>query len=218
MSTTRVLIQGEQILFREALQKLLEKEQSILFVGSVSGVRETLDLMEKSKPDIILLIMENSHSAPGMEILRRLASTQSKVRTILVTSSIERDQIIEALRLGAYGVVRKETTSQMLFKSIDAVMSGVYWVDQESVSGLVEALCHTDQNTVSPTVYGLTPRELEILSAIVEGYTNQDIAEKFHISTQTVKHHLSSIFKKVGTSNRLELALFAVNQRLLPES
>jgi two-component system, NarL family, nitrate/nitrite response regulator NarL len=182
MQPIRVFLLGDPTLFREAVQKLLEKEPTLLFVGAASGIGEALKLLKKVHPDVLLLILEISHSTE-LEILRKVASMHSKVRTILVASCIEKEQILEVLRLGAYGIARKETSSQLSFKSIDAVMSNVYWIDQESVVGLVETLYCSEQTSTHASVYGLTPREMEILSVIVEGYTNQDIAHRFRKST-----------------------------------
>src|SRR5205823_10404522 len=107
--------------------------------------------------------------------------------------------------------------SQLLVKSIHCVIDGEYWVGRNNVSGLVQAL----QSAVSPPIedpvkkLGLTAREMEMVSAIVDGFTNKEMAQKFAISEQTVKHHLSRIFDKVGVSNRLELALFSLNHGLV---
>jgi len=154
---------------------------------------------------------------PGLEALAELARSSTPVRTVLLTAAIERAQIVEALQLGARGIVLKESATQLLLKSIRSVMAGQYWVGHESVSDLVATL----RDLMAPAAgeerkktFGLTPRELEIVSTIVAGYTNKDIAQKFSISEQTVKHHLTNIFDKLGVSNRLELALFAVNHHL----
>jgi two-component system nitrate/nitrite response regulator NarL len=154
---------------------------------------------------------------PGLEALAELAQAHAPVRTIVLTAAIERAQIVEALQLGARGIVLKESATQLLLKSIHSVMAGEYWVGRESVSDLVSTL----RELMAPAAeearkktFGLTPRELEVISTIVAGYTNKDIAQKFSISEQTVKHHLTNIFDKLGVSNRLELALFAVNHHL----
>jgi two-component system, NarL family, nitrate/nitrite response regulator NarL len=97
------------------------------------------------------------------------------------------------------------------------VMSGEYWVGRESVSNLVQylrTLVQSSGEEARQRKFGLTPRELEIVAAVVAGYSNKEIAEHFKISEDTVKHHLSNIFDKLGVSTRLELALFAVNQSL----
>ena len=136
---------------------------------------------------------------------------------ILLTAAAEKEQIVEALQLGARGVVLKDSATQILLKSIRAVMHGEYWVGRESVSNLVQYLRSLIDSSATASRrkrYGLTPRELEIISAVVAGYANKEVAEHFKISEDTVKHHLSNIFDKLGVSTRLELALFAVNQSL----
>src|SRR5947208_14703067 len=153
----------------------------------------------------------------GLETLRELASDTRSVRVILLTAAAEKDQIVEALQLGARGVVLKDSATQILLKSIRAVMNGEYWVGRESVSNLVHylrTLVDSSSNESRKKKYGLTPRELEIISAVVAGYANKEIAQHFKISEATVKHHLSNIFDKVGASTRLELALLPVNQSL----
>ncbi|MBV9181868.1 MAG: response regulator transcription factor, partial [Acidobacteria bacterium] len=138
------------------------------------------------------------------------------VRVILLTAAAEKSQIVEALQLGARGIVLKDSATQILLRSIRAVMNGEYWVGRESVSDLVQYLRNLMESTAPSrqSRYGLTPRELQIVSAVVAGYANREIAEHFKISEDTVKHHLSNIFDKLGVSTRLELALFAVNQSL----
>jgi DNA-binding NarL/FixJ family response regulator len=156
---------------------------------------------------------------PGLEALRDLSSSPggSPVRVILLTAAAEKNQIVEALQLGARGVVLKDSATQLLLKCIHTVMAGEYWVGRESVSNLVQylrTLMQSSSDEARKRKFGLTPRELEIVSAVVAGYSNKEIAEYFKISEDTVKHHLSNIFDKLGVSTRLELALFAVNQSL----
>jgi DNA-binding NarL/FixJ family response regulator len=156
---------------------------------------------------------------PGLEALREMSSgpVNNSVRVILLTAAAEKKQIVEALQLGARGVVLKDSATQLLLKSIHTVMAGEYWVGRESVSNLVQYLRNLAQSSgeeAKQKKFGLTPRELEIVSAVVAGYSNKEIAEYFKISEDTVKHHLSNIFDKLGVSTRLELALFAVNQAL----
>jgi DNA-binding NarL/FixJ family response regulator len=139
-------------------------------------------------------------------------------RIVLLTAAIEKKQIVEALQLGARGVVLKDSATQVLLNAIREVMRGQYWVGREAISNLVQYL-HT-VTAAAPIRehpakrFGLTPREIEVVSAVVAGYTNKDIAAQFNISEDTVKHHLSKIFDKLGVSTRLELALFAVNQSI----
>lgn len=217
-SPIRILIADDHPLFRDGLRRLLQSEPGFEVVGEASDGDELLGLIRKAKPDILLLDLSMPRR-DGMAVLRELAAAKIPVRTLLLTAAIDQGQIVQALRLGAYGVILKESTTQRLFDSIRCVMSGQYWVGRESVSDLVKALRSAggppDAGAgLRARDFGLTPREMEIVTLVVAGYSNPDIAQRCSISEQTVKHHVSNIFDKLGVSNRLELALFAVNHRL----
>jgi two-component system, NarL family, nitrate/nitrite response regulator NarL len=113
-------------------------------------------------------------------------------------------------------MVLKDSATQLLPRTIHSVMAGEYWVGRESVSNMVQYLQNLTRSTKGrkKKTFGLMPRELEVVSAVFAGITNREIAEYFKISEDTVKHHLSNIFDKLGVSTRLELALFAENQGL----
>ena len=215
---TRILIADDHPIFRDGLKRLLESEPDFKVVGEACDGVEAVKLVRQLKPEILLLDLAMPRR-PGLEALREMNSgaAASSVRVILLTAAAEKDQIVEALQLGARGVVLKDSATQILLKSIRAVMNGEYWVGRESVANLVQylrTLVDSSSHESRKKRYGLTPREFEVISAVVAGYANKEIAEYFKISEDTVKHHLSNIFDKVGVSTRLELALFAVNQSL----
>jgi len=214
----RIVIADDHPIFRDGLRRLLEAEPDLKVVGEASDGAEAVKLARQLKPDILLLDLAMPRQ-PGLEALREMSSSSGSnaVRVILLTAAAEKKQIVEALQLGARGVVLKDSATQLLLKSIHTVMAGEYWVGRESVSNLVQylrTLVQSSGEEARQKKFGLTPRELEIVSTVVAGYSNKEIAEYFKISEDTVKHHLSNIFDKLGVSTRLELALFAVNQSL----
>ena len=213
---TRILIADDHPIFRDGLKRLLESEHEFKVIGEACDGVEAVKLVRELKPEVLLLDLAMPRRA-GLEALREMGSEPLSARVILLTAAAEKDQIVEALQLGARGVVLKDSATQILLKSIRAVMNGEYWVGRESVSNLVQYLRNlvdSSSHDARKKKYGLTPRELEVISAVVAGYANKEIAQHFKISEDTVKHHLSNIFDKLGVSTRLELALFAVNQAL----
>ena len=210
--TVRVLIADDHPIFRYGLLKLLETEPLLQVVGQADNGDDALALVRKLKPVLLLTDL----AIARLDLFRSISSVSSSTRTILFTGPIDKTQILEALQLGARGLVLKTSAIEILFKCISAVMAGQYWVGRDSIADLLQYLWdqRSSSNEARKRHFGLTERELQIVATIVSGFTNRDIAKEFSISEQTVKHHLSNIFDKTGVSNRLELALFAINHRL----
>jgi two-component system, NarL family, nitrate/nitrite response regulator NarL len=209
----QVVIADDHPILRDGLRKLLEAEHDFSVVGEALDGHEALELTRRIEPNILLLDLAMP-GLPSLEVLRVLNGSSLPTRTILLTASIRRDEIVKALQLGARGLVMKDAASQLLMKAIRIVMAGEYWISRESVAELVETL----RGQIFPTTvpkFGLTARELEIVAAVTSAYSNKEIAQRFSLSQETVKHHLTKVFSKLGVSNRLELALFAISHRLV---
>jgi len=150
--------------------------------------------------------------------MRAIMAKSPRVKIVLLTRTISVQQIIEALQIGARGIVLKDSVVGDLGQAMRAVTSGDYWIGGERVVNLLKALQELQAQAAAVPerkTYGLTPRELEVVSCIVEGCSNRDIAKQFTISEETVKRHLSNVFDKTGVSTRLELALFAIAHKLV---
>jgi DNA-binding NarL/FixJ family response regulator len=204
-------------IFRAGLKRLLETEPDFEVVGEAGDGEEAVRITRVLKPDILLLDV----SMPRMTGLEALRELEGDVKTILLTASLATNEIVTALQVGARGIVRKESATQVLFKSIRCVANGEYWVERESVKDLVQTLRQLvtrSEAAAKQARFNLTAREMEILAAVVAGCSNKEIAKQFKLSENTVKHHVSNIFDKMGVSTRVELALAAMHHGLVAET
>jgi two-component system, NarL family, nitrate/nitrite response regulator NarL len=213
----RLLLADDERLFREALRFFLETDPAFEVIGYAADGAETVRLAKQLKPDVLLLDVAMPRLG-GLDTLRALSAAHVRVRTILVTGRIARTEALIALQLGARGIVLKDASPDLLLKSIHVVMHGEYWVDSTAVTDLISAYRAAPPAEPAPAAapkLQLTQREREIVIAVAAGRSNQEVARQLKISKETVKHHLTSIFDKVGASSRLELALFAHRHDLL---
>jgi DNA-binding NarL/FixJ family response regulator len=211
--SVRIIIADEHPIFRDGLRRLLETRPDLQIVGETGDGSKAAALVRDLAPDILLLGLGASGGA-ALDVVRTTASCGS-VGTILLASSVDKPEVADAFQLGARGVVPKDSAADALFRSIDSVMDGHYWVGDSRVSNVAGGLRKLNVARRRTKAFGLTRRELEIVRAIVSGYTNKQIAQQSSISESTVKRHVTHIFDKLGASNRVEVALFAAHHRLL---
>ena len=212
----RIVIADDHPVVRIGVRNMLQSDAGLDVIGEASDGDEAITGTLELLPDILLLDLQMPR-LPGLEAMRAIMSGSPSVKILLLTSTITTQQIIEALQIGARGIVLKDALADLLTTAIRAVSSGDYWIGGKRVVNLVGALHELMLQAAVPErkTYGLTPRELEVVGCIVEGCSNRDIAKQFSISEETVKRHLSNIFDKTGVSTRLELALFAIAHQLV---
>lgn len=211
-----IILADDHPVVRLGVKVMLQSVPEFRVAGEASDGLEALALLEKHQPTILLLDLAMPNM-PGIETLREITSRGSTTKTILLTSSIDDRQIIEALQLGARGVLTKDAIASDLVTCIRAVQDGQYWLWDKPVVNLVQTLQSLMAKIASPNrkTFGLTSRELEIVNLIAQGCSNKDISKECDITEETVKRHLKNVFDKVGVSSRLELALFALNHKLV---
>jgi two-component system, NarL family, nitrate/nitrite response regulator NarL len=211
----RILIADDHAVFRYGLRALLESEPRFTVVGEAVDGSEVAKLTSELKPAVLMLDLAMPR-VTGIEVLRELASAQGEVRTIVLAAAIEKKQIVEALQLGARGILLKDAAIQLVAECIEKVVAGDFWVGHEAVTSLVDYLHGLKRSAEGKAEQRLfTPREQEIIAAILTGCVNKEIAVRLSISEDTVKRHLSNIFDKAGVSSRLELAVWSRNKGFL---
>jgi two-component system nitrate/nitrite response regulator NarL len=202
----RVLIADDEPIYRSGLRQMVTADPHCRVVGESGSARELVALIASCVPDVILL--GNARPARALASIREHAP---EAAIVLVTRRIETAAVTRARRLGARGLLLRTVSAAVLLQCLRAVADGRLWMGRGEPAALA-----WDDNTRLPGLVltsGLTPRELEVVSVIVEGASNRDIAHLFSISENTVKHHLTRIFDKVGVSTRLELAVRAAASR-----
>jgi len=212
----RIVLADDHPVVRIGVRNMLTEQDGFDVVGDAADGDEAITQTLELQPDILLLDVQMPR-LPGLEAMRAIMTGSVAVKILLLTSTITTQQIIEALQIGARGIVLKDALASHLQTAIRTVAAGDYWIGGKRVVNLVSALHDLMQKAAVPQrkTYGLTPRELEVVGCIVEGCSNRDIAKQFSLSEETVKRHLSNIFDKTGVSTRLELALFAIAHQLV---
>jgi DNA-binding NarL/FixJ family response regulator len=212
-SNIRVVIADDHAIFREGLRKLLEGAGDIAVVGEAGDGDEAVLLLNKLRPDVLLLDLRMPNK-DGLGVLEEMNGQSEQTRVILVTEGENEHDVVRAMRLGARGVVWKQSASALLLKSIRKVHAGEIWLDNRMTAELIDAFKKSSDSGARREKPLLSPREREIVQLVAQGFRNREIAEKLFISEQTVKNHLHNIFDKLGVSDRLELALYAIHHRL----
>jgi two-component system, NarL family, nitrate/nitrite response regulator NarL len=213
----RIVVADDHPVVRFGVKNMLMNEPGFEVAGEAEDGDDAITQTLELEPDILLLDLAMPR-LPGLEAMRAIMTKSPRVKIVLLTSTISTQQIIEALQIGARGIVLKDSVAGDLGSALRDVVQGDYWIGGERVVNLLKALQELmAQAAAVPErkTYGLTPRELEVVTCIVEGCSNRDIATQFSISEETVKRHLSNVFDKTGVSTRLELALFAIAHKLV---
>jgi DNA-binding NarL/FixJ family response regulator len=213
----RVLLLDYHALVREGFRLMINSRPGLQVVGETGSASEALQLSRELEPDVILLEL-NLDGNLNTEIINQLTEAPSRSRIILVTGINENQIHQHAIQKGAMGVVRKTEPGSVLLKAIEKVHAGEVWIDRAMMADVLTNLWRTQDDDAGDydkeKIAQLSKREREIIRLIGQGLKNRQIADKLSISEITVRHHLSSVYDKLGVSDRLELTIFAYQNDL----
>src|SRR4051794_7494473 len=223
-SKIRIVVADDHPIFRDGLCRLLALEEDFEVVAQASDGRQVLEILQQLEPDILLLDLKMP-GLDGLATLQRLQAVRNKTRVIVLTASDDKNEFVQAMKLGTSGIVLKQTATELLIKSIRKVHAGEIWLDSHTTAAVIRQFVANDEAPAPPPMPApsaprererspLSQREREIVALVAQGFKNKEMAEKMFISEQTVKNHLHNIFDKLGVSDRLELALYAIHNNL----
>jgi two-component system nitrate/nitrite response regulator NarL len=216
--TIGILIVDDHEVVRVGLRHLIEKQPHMKIVGEACNRSDALKIASREQPEIVILDLclgdEN-----GADLIPEVLRVAEESRIIVLTAVQNEEELRSASRLGAAGVITKDAPADMVIKAIERVHAGELWLNRKLTAALVAELRRPGKDPFSTTegklIAALTDREKDVVSLIGEGMKNKQIADKLFISETTVRHHITSILKKLQVSDRLELLIFAYKNDLV---
>jgi two-component system, NarL family, nitrate/nitrite response regulator NarL len=208
----RIVLLDLQTLFRAGLRRILEAQVGMEVVGEADNISDSLELIDKLKPDIILFDL-NLMCLPDLEIVPTLIKASGGARLILVTGTTDQKAQQKAVEDGVVGVITKNQSPETLLKAIEKVHAGEVWLERSLIATVLSRLSRGQGSTKpeadTDSFNHLSEREKEVVKLIGQGYKNKKISQELCISETTVRHHLTSIYSKLGVTDRLELLVYA---------
>lgn len=212
-----VLIIDEHSLVRAGLRMLIETQPFIRVIGEAGSGAEAIQIATEEQPDIILLDLDMD-AEDWLDFLPAVVRAARSAKVIALARASDTDLQQQAVRAGARGIVMKDQAVDVLIKAIEKVHAGEIWVDRKTTAKILDDLsrrsAQAKQDPEAAKIATLTAREKEIISIACQGLRNREVARRLFISEVTVRHHLTSIYSKLGLTDRFELALYAFRRGL----
>lgn len=208
----KIVMLDPHALVRGGLRLLIDNQAGMKVIGEAGKLDEGLEIISKLKPDIVLFEISIAEQSSA-SIIAQLLKAGENARLILVTDTSDPLINQQAVENGVMGVVFKTQAPEVLIKAIEKVNLGEVWLERSLIANVISRLSrsHKPRGTspVANSIEELSEREKEIVRLIGQGYKNKKISSQLCISETTVRHHLTSIYSKLGVSDRLELLVFA---------
>lgn len=208
----RIVLADDHPIVLQGLQQLFERQGDFDVLCCCSDGAAALHAVRDRNPDVLVLDLRMPGKT-GLDVLRMLSTEHMKCRTVLLTAAVRDEEVVEAMKLGAMGLVLKESSPEVLVDCVRRVHNGESWIDRETVTHAFRTTLDRE-SSAREAAEVLTPRELEIVRMVAQGLRNKAIASRLSISEGTVKVHLHNIYEKFGVDGRLELVLSAQQKGL----
>jgi len=214
VSDIKVMVVDDHVIVREGLKALLELENDIHVVHEAASSMECLEVIDQHCPDVVLMDLKMP-GVGGIEAVRMIKQSQPQVKVILLTNYDDEEYVIEAIKAEADGYVLKDVKKGALVRIVRLVLEGHSYIDPSVTNKVFRHLKHPvgSDKPYSRTI--LSHRELQILECVVDGKSNQQIAEAVYLSLDTVKSHLKNIYQKLGVSRRAQAINKAIKEGLI---
>jgi DNA-binding NarL/FixJ family response regulator len=209
----RLVLADDHPLILDALENLFRLETDFEVVARCRDGEEALATVRQQNPDLLLLDVRMPQ-LDGLQVLQEMQRLQLQTRVILLTATLENDEVLEAIRLGVRGIVLKDMAPELLLQCLRRVHAGEQWIERSTAKRALEKLLQRETGERELRAV-LTPRELGIVRMVVSGLRNKEIAKKLFISEGTVKIHLHNIYDKLQISSRLELFRYVQDKGLV---
>src|SRR5215472_12157249 len=213
----RVIVADSQAIFRAGLRKIFAVEDDIRVVGQAETLSQAIAAAKKFTAEI--LIFEAALAERPTEALQEILKEAKDLRVIVVTETPDQELTLDLFRRGAHAVVSREIDSELFVQCLHKVAKGESWLESHAVRWVMEA--YRTQGTRPPsarTKVQLTPKEALIVSCVTQGMKNKEIAARVGTTEQVVKNYLRKVYDKLGVADRLELALYCLNSRVLQDA
>ncbi|MEU3839756.1 response regulator transcription factor [Streptomyces sp. NPDC028635] len=208
--SARVVVADDQTVVREGIVMLLGLLPGVEVVGAAGDGDEAVRLVAELDPDVVLMDLRMPR-CDGVEATRRIRAEHPRTQVVVLTTYADDDSLFPALRAGARGYLTKDAGGDEIVRAVHSVLSGDAGLSPSIQRRLLERLSEPEprQQPVEPAPDGLTVRETEVLLLIAEGLSNQEIAQRLHVSTATVKTHINNLFAKTGLKDRAQAVRYA---------
>ena len=210
----RIVIADDHQLVRQSIISLIEKAEDMEVVGEAADGHETLNLVQRKRPDVAMLDIAMP-LLNGIETTRRIQTLSVDTRVVILSMHSDEDVVRQALRCGASGYLLKRSVVEELLIAIRSANKGEIYLSPSIAQTVLSGFLQTESTNESSTVLEqLSSREREILQLIVEGHTNEAAAQVLSISAKTVEKHRAILMKKLEVHNLPDLILLALKHRL----